>query len=449
MRRLLIVSPHFPPVNAPDMQRVRMSLPHFAEFGWEPRVLAVDPERVECVREPLLLGTIPPHVPVHRAGAFDVRWTRKLGVGALALRALPFLHSAGTGILRRHKSDLVYFSTTMFPVMALGRLWKRHFGVPFVIDMQDPWVSDYYDRRPRAERPPKYRLARLMHSVLEPFAMKAVDGVVAVSTPYHETMRERYPWISPDVCRTIPFGASERDFDVAAKMVWNNPFFTPGDGLIHGVYVGVLGRVMGETCRAICRAFRRGLDTAPGLFSKLRLHFVGTDYAMGDRARATIRPLAAEAGLEKFIFEDTDRVPYFAALRLLRDADFLFVAGSDNPHYTASKIYSYILARKPLLAVFHEQSSVVSVVESTGAGRVVVFGGNDGASEIAEKLQPALTMLLESLPLTPKMDWKKFEPYLARELTRQQCELFDIVVERHRSGVNAALQERGLQPAST
>jgi hypothetical protein len=430
MHRLLIVSPHFPPVNAPDMQRVRMSLPHFTEFGWEARVLAVDPDRVEGVREPLLLETLPCGVPVHHACAFDVRWTRQLGFSALALRALPFLHRAGARLIREHRPDLVFFSTTMFPVLVLGRLWKRRFGVPFVVDMQDPWVSDYYERRPRLERPRKHRLAQRMHRALEPFTMRAVDGVVAVSAAYHETLRERYPWISADVCRTIPFGASETDFEVAAKMDFRNPFFTRGDGLVHGVYVGVLGRVMSQTCRTICRAFRRGLDAAPGLYSKLRLHFIGTDYAACDRARATIRPLALETGLEQFVFEETSRVPYFEALRLLRDADFLLVPGSDNPQYTASKIYPYILARKPLLAVFHERSSVVSAIERTRAGTVVAFGANDNPLEIAEKLLPALTNLLESLPFTPDTDWQKFEPYLAREMTRRQCELFDVVMNR-------------------
>ena len=47
MPRLLIISPHFPPINAPDMQRVRMSLPHFVDAGWEVVVLTVDD------REPL------------------------------------------------------------------------------------------------------------------------------------------------------------------------------------------------------------------------------------------------------------------------------------------------------------------------------------------------------------------------------------------------------------
>ena len=154
--------------------------------------------------------------------------------------------------------------------------------------------------------------------MLEPFTMRAVDGIVAVNDSYQQTLRARYPWISADLCRTIPFGASEKDFEIAAKMNWRNPFFTPGDGLLHGVYVGMLGRVMTETCDAICTAFRRGLETAPEIFTKVRLHFIGTDYAPVNRARATIRPLAAKAGLDQFIFEETDRVPYFSALRLLR-----------------------------------------------------------------------------------------------------------------------------------
>ena len=41
MKRVLIVSPHFPPVNAADMHRARMVLPFLRENGWEAEVLAV------------------------------------------------------------------------------------------------------------------------------------------------------------------------------------------------------------------------------------------------------------------------------------------------------------------------------------------------------------------------------------------------------------------------
>jgi hypothetical protein len=35
MKRVLVVTPRFPPVNAPDHQRARLMLPFLREFGWE------------------------------------------------------------------------------------------------------------------------------------------------------------------------------------------------------------------------------------------------------------------------------------------------------------------------------------------------------------------------------------------------------------------------------
>ena len=59
-RRLLIVSPHFPPLNAPDHQRVRMSLPYYAASGWEPVILCIARDRQCGVMEEELSGTLPP-----------------------------------------------------------------------------------------------------------------------------------------------------------------------------------------------------------------------------------------------------------------------------------------------------------------------------------------------------------------------------------------------------
>ena len=60
LRRVLIISPHFPPVNAPDMQRARLALPFLRETGWEPVVLCLDPTMVEgAVIDPLLERTYP------------------------------------------------------------------------------------------------------------------------------------------------------------------------------------------------------------------------------------------------------------------------------------------------------------------------------------------------------------------------------------------------------
>jgi len=85
-RRLLIVSPHFPPVNAPDMQRVRVSLPYFVAAGWEVTVLTVADPTPTAPLEPELEATVPAGVRVERAFCLSRRWTGWLGVSNVALR---------------------------------------------------------------------------------------------------------------------------------------------------------------------------------------------------------------------------------------------------------------------------------------------------------------------------------------------------------------------------
>ena len=155
LRRLLIVAPHFPPVNAPDMQRVRMSLPHYRSFGWDPIVLTVDAARQPEPADALLSKTVPSDIPVIRTGALPLALTGLFGIGNVAIRAYGHLLAAGLRIIREAQIDLVFFSTTMFLCMPLGRVWQRQTKTPFVLDLQDPWASDYEPRGGAASR--KYR----------------------------------------------------------------------------------------------------------------------------------------------------------------------------------------------------------------------------------------------------------------------------------------------------
>lgn len=431
MSKVLIVSPRFPPVSAADLHRVRVSLPHFSEFGWEPLVLSVHPAYVEEKRDNLLLETIPTETIARQVRALPVRWTRKIGVGDLSLRALPFLYAAGLKLIRQHKVDLIYFSTTAFISMTLGRVWKKRTGVPFVLDMQDPWISEYYEDKPKAMHPRKHWFSSRLHRVLEPWTMKETDGLLAVSGDYIEALEKRYPWLSNRPSMTLTFGASEGDFEMVRAHPQPNRFFAPDDGFIHGVYVGRGGTDMRRALEIIFTALRQGLTDNASLFAKLKLHFIGTDYAPDELARKTIQPVAETCGVGDRVTEHPQRVPYFEALQLLLDADFLLVPGSDDPQYTASKIYPYIIAQRPLLAVFHEKSSVCQLLQRTRAGAVLEFNNESRVADRAAALQTIWSRLLTALPFTPLTDWRAFEPFTAREMTRQQCALFDQVVRAH------------------
>lgn len=154
-------------------------------------------------------------------------------------------------------------------------------------------------------------------------------------------------------------------------------------------------------------------------------------------------PIAKDLGVEKYIDESPARIPYFAALRVLGRADFLVVPGTDDPGYTASKIYPYILSKRPIVALFHEKSSVVSVLRDTSAGEAVSFASEDDIDRVAGSFFTQWKKILHRIPFQPATDWRAFQPYTAEEMTRKQCELFDVVVDSEhgltiRTGVAAA-----------
>lgn len=425
MRRILIVSPHFPPVNTADMQRVRMLLPFFLENGWQAEVLAVSPQQVASPLDPWLVDGLPPDVNVHRVNALGLRWSRIPGLGTLGLRALRQLALAGDRLLAAGRFDLVYFSTTVFDVLRLGPRWKIKFGVPFVMDYQDPWVTDYYRDHP-AVIPPgghlKYAVVNALYRRLEPRVLRHCLGITSVSPAYTRQLNERYPWSQPMPRLVQPFPGAQHDFDRIKSSTRGNRFFSAGDGYLHWVYIGVVIPGMYPALRALFMAIKNSMPSAE--LNRLRMYFIGTSYAPNGRAAPRVSPLANECGLAAQVVEQCERIPYIDALCCLTEADALLAIGSDDPGYTASKIYPYLLARKPLLAIYHEESSIVSLIRDVGGAVCVPMSipmDEKGlATEISLRWLSA-RRFTETLPLNPVT----FEPYTDRGCAMALCDFFE------------------------
>ncbi len=425
MKKILIISPHFPPTNAADMHRVRQSVWYFEESGWKPTVVCVDEKYVEGVKEPLLLNSLPKGLQTIKVKAFSSKWTRKIGLGALALRSFYFYFKEVNNILKKESFNLVYFSTTQFPVLILGRYWKWRFNIPYVIDMQDPWHSTYYLDKPKNEQPPKYWFSYNLNKWLEPIAMKGCDGLISVSEAYLTQLKQRYSELLNKPSSVITFGAFEKDIEIAKNLHPDNSFFN-NDLAKYIVYVGRGGFDMQPALSLFFRAFKMGLKIHPTIFENYNFLFVGTSYAPCGKGTKTIEPIALKLGIKDYVTEFTDRVPYYEGLALLQKAALLFIPGSDDPAYTASKLYPYILSQKPIMGIFHPASSAIKVLEETNAGSVCNL--NDTTEAVYEKL---LTLIegIEKNKCPHKTDWAIFEKYTAKEMTKKQVELFNRVVK--------------------
>lgn len=170
------------------MQRVRMSLPYFRQNGWEPTVMAVDEQYTSGFRDDLLLETFPADIEVIKVAAYSEKITRKVGLGSLSLRSLVHFKKAGNQLLKSRKYDLVFFSTSMHHVCALGKYWKKKFGVPFIVDMQDPWRNDYRIGKKQGNSL-KFKIAYNINKYMEAYTMPYADGIISVSRAYIDTLK--------------------------------------------------------------------------------------------------------------------------------------------------------------------------------------------------------------------------------------------------------------------
>jgi glycosyltransferase involved in cell wall biosynthesis len=340
--------------------------------------------------------------------------------------------------IQNRRFDVVFFSTTQFPVMILGPIWKRKFGVPYVVDFQDPWLDDYYERT-GTQRPggkTRHGLSRKLAAKLEPRVMRDVSQVISVSPSYVQSLRTRYPHLPTDSYSVLPFGAPERDFQLLNDVNVTQRLFNRSDGRQRWLYIGRAGDDMAPALRVLFSSIAVLRRSKPADWQNVRLHFVGTSYAPEGRAVKSVEPIAAECGVSDIVEERTSRIPYFETLKALSEADALLVIGSDSPSYSASKLYPYMLAGPPMLSILHEQSPAVEILRKCNAGDIVTFQpGNIDAS--IESMRDALQRLLHNTnnrePITENarqsnLDATEFAQFTAREMTRRMCAAFDCAV---------------------
>ena len=430
LKKVLIISPHFAPINAPDMQRARLAIPYLKALGWEPVVLAIAPESIEGgVLDPLMESTYPADTRIVRVRGISPKLTRWAGVGSLWLRCGWAFRSAGDHLLRTEKFDLVFFTTTQFDAFTLGPRWKRRFGVPYVLDYQDPWVNDYYART--RTRPPggqlKFTWSQWCARRQEPKVLRQAAGVIAVSDAYGKTLAKNYPWFHAARVKLIPFGAAAQDIEIARRHRPAAPLVDFDDGYFHHVYAGRCGPDMTISLTSIFRAFKKFLTAHPDEAKRVRFHFIGTDYAPPPLGREWALPIAREEGVAEFVTEHCYRVPYFDALYYIVKADALLAVGSNDPTYSASKIFPYILAERPMVVVFNQHSPVLAFAQQAECGQRFSFKNTGDIDDLAEQINHVWFKdggMRQLSPANPTA----FAPFTAASMTQQLVNCFEAAV---------------------
>ncbi len=420
IRKVVVVTPFFPPINTPDIHRVRQSLIHWIESNVEVTVICADWKQSGGVYDPDLLLTVPVQVKIIRLKSIPLFISKFTGFNSIAYRILPALFLFGTWQVFKRSPDIIYFSTTMFPVAVVGRLWRWLINKPIVIDMQDPWRSDIYLNLPKAQRPPKFIFSYTLDKWMEKWVMSKIDGIICVSPSYISMLMDRYKKLRREQFKVIPFGVSEQDMRIAEKLATELPYLEKGK--INLVYTGVCNKHMLPVIRLFLSGFQSASMRFPDKFKNVRIVFIGTSYVQGKNQVLSVTPIASELGIESTVKEYPERVQYLTAVKYQQESSGLLLIGTTDKTYTPSKLYPYLLSKKPVISFLHEESPAVEIFKSISDQDLFVF--NEINENQINKMVDYLTDFIDSIGTKKEINENEMLKYKSESMAQLQMDFF-------------------------
>jgi hypothetical protein len=422
MKRVLIISPYFPPSTLAGVHRARHLAKHLPAAGWQPVVLCVDERFHDETIDAELATLLPADLQIVKTAAWPSMLTRLAGIGDLSLRSYRHLKAAASDILDKEPIDAVFITGSPYYPMLLARWFKQLYRKPVVLDFQDPWVSAYGEAQPRFS---KGGLAHRLSTHLEPKALRYADFVTSVSSVQNDEMARRYPWFDAKKMAALPIGGDPDDYEALRKSPRSGTAHTLAPGYLHFSYVGTFLPRSDVTARAMFAALAQLRQTDPQLAAKLRFNFVGSSNQPNDTKTFRFRPLAEAAGVADLVNETPQRVPYLDALGILANSHAVLLLGSDEPHYTASKIYPGLMSGRPFLSLFHDASSAHRILAGAGGGYPLSFTTPGELDALQPRIVAALAALASDPAAAGTVRKAAIEPYTAAAIARGFAKIFD------------------------
>jgi glycosyltransferase involved in cell wall biosynthesis len=362
VRKVLVLTYHFPPSAASGTFRLLGFVRHLPRFGWQSVVVA--PSRIpwEPVDEQLLqqipTGTPVCSVPYPQARLLKgVRWLMPNAVW------LPRAWRACVRMVRTYQPDALLSSSPPHCVHLLGLYLKRRFGLPWVVDFRDPW---FIHGKPGFGNP----LWPWFEAQCEKVVMRHADVVVANAPAAAAGMAEAFPQHGHKMI-TLSNGFDPESFptsvarsgDRAITMARSGDRATTWEPAAMTIEILHTGEVYARRdARPLLDALQQ-LHREPLAGGKpYRLYFLGRSKENGLDLSAEIR----RRGLEQLV-DPGCQVPYGQVLQQLVRAEILLLLDSPGRRMgIPAKLYEYLGAGRPILALAEEDGDVAWALRTSG-----------------------------------------------------------------------------------
>lgn len=375
-RHVLIVAFHYPPVaGSSGVQRTLSFTKYLREHGWEPVLLTVGPSAYEQVTSGQL-KEIPEGMHVERVFALDSarhlsifgRYPARLGMPDRWCTWWPMGVWKGLRLIRRFAPEVIMSTFPMPTAHWIALSLQRRSGLP--------WIADFRDNMTDPEYPPDPAIWQFNRR-LEANIVHGCTRAVFTTRGAMDMYAQRYPQLPSDRWSIIENGFDEEVFARAESSAFD-------------------GTSVGAAAAAPLRIIHSGIlypaerDPRPFFAAVSGLKAAG--HLSADRVRIVLRatgsddlyrPLLTEHRIEDIV-ELAPSIGYHEALAEMLRADglLLFQAAMAN-HQIPAKLYEYMRAGRPILAITDPEGDTAQAMRDAGTGTICRI---DDASDIASAL---------------------------------------------------------------
>ena len=422
MKRALIITYYWPPAGGPGVQRWLNFVKYLGEFDVEPVVYAPQNPHYPILDEDLL-QQIPTGVevikqpvkePYRLAGMFSKKKTRRISSGIISekspgmieklmlyIRGNYFIPDARVGwvkpsvkflkdYLKEHSFDTIITTGPPHSLHLIGLQLKEISGIRWIADFRDPWTTIHYHKSLRLTESSEEK-----HKKLELEVLRKADQIVVTS----ETTKKEFSEKTDQPISVITNGyevteeitpTPDRKFSLAhigSLLSERNPVS--------------LWQVLSELC-----------GENKNFNDDLLIKLVGV---VSDEVLRSLE----EFGLNKH-FRTEGYVPHKEARQSQHNAQVLLLLEMDKPETRAiipGKLFEYLAAGRPILAIGPEGSDIAKILDDTRAGS---FFNPAQTRELKEKLLELYQAFQQG---TLRIQPEGIERFSRRELTRSLSEI--------------------------
>jgi hypothetical protein len=374
--KVLIITYYWPPSGGSGVQRWLQFVKYLRDFQIEPIVYTVEnpnyalidtslqqeiPEGIEILKQPIwepndILSFFKSNKKQTSSGFLNPNpsFFEKI---LLQIRANYFIPDSrkywvkpSVAYLYNYlKNNHIYAIITTGPphsVHLIGLALKRKTGVKWISDFRDPWTDiDYFHQLPLSEK------SREKHFLLEKEVLEKSDAVLVVG----KTMKEKYAAFNQNV-HVITNGF---DGEINVSKNKQRDIFTI-------THIGLMNSDRNSV--AFWEVLQELIVENNAFAEAISVQLIG-------KVAKEVKETISKYGLENVV-KIIDYVPYNEVQKFQNEAQVLLLVVNNVPAakgILTGKIFEYLQARRPILAIGPTDGDLAEIIQKTGSGVIVDY----------------------------------------------------------------------------